>query len=329
MEQAMSEVSYQNMQPLYYRLSGKFSFAGLALTLLVGCAAAVPLSFAYAYATIYTPIAGWVTFLLTGGFALGLGVIVGAMLKKTKTRNRGIGLIAALLVITFAYLLTWDIYVYAIVRRSDPDIDLTLWDVIKSPADTWDVIKVINEQGVWTLKKHRPTGIELTILWIIEAAMIYGISLYFSLSALSKVPFCETCHKWGIIKPLINTSAGNDAQVKSELERHNFSVIETLGPPNSIAEFYSISLQGCPDCDTTQTLCVDHTTITTNNKGESSTKNRNVVHRLNLTPEELVQVATHTAAIQIARTTPPPETTEAPPENPPAQTPEQPPASQE
>jgi len=63
--------------PEFYKHSGRLGSAPIVVP-LVGIVAGFVLALAYAYADVYIPIAGWISFILTVGFTAGVGISVSA-----------------------------------------------------------------------------------------------------------------------------------------------------------------------------------------------------------------------------------------------------------
>lgn len=71
-----------------YRHSGRLG-NGPVFIPVVGVAAAFILAIAYAYGVVYIPLKGWVSFLLTGAFAVAVGYLVSWAAMAGKCRNTG------------------------------------------------------------------------------------------------------------------------------------------------------------------------------------------------------------------------------------------------
>src|SRR5262249_44091916 len=108
----------------YYQHSGLFSPVGVLKALVVGLLVSVPAAFVYSYAIVYIPIVGIISFVLTGGFALAVGAAVGALLRSGKVRNQAVAVGTALPVGLFALWAAWVTWVYALLNRSDANVDL-------------------------------------------------------------------------------------------------------------------------------------------------------------------------------------------------------------
>ena len=71
-----------------YRHSGKIGPAALSVPIM-GIIGAIILSFVYAYITVYSPIAGYISILFVLGFAFGVGFAISWAGYSGKCRNPG------------------------------------------------------------------------------------------------------------------------------------------------------------------------------------------------------------------------------------------------
>jgi hypothetical protein len=275
---------------LYYRHSGRFSPQGLGMLIGVGTASAILLGLTYAFIDLWNPIAGYVTFLVTGGTGWVMGIILGKLIQKGKMRNVPLGMGIALLLIFLMYVMSWEFWIYAFLRRAGEPVSML--DVFLHPAGVWEFIREVNAGGTFSIKGSVPKGIFLTLLWLAEAGALVGIPIAMAWSALHELPFCENCNKWCSTRELITLNAGEKATIRAELEARNFAALTALGKaPGTSQRCWRAFFQGCADCDTTQTLCIEEVSITVDKKGDASTKTTSVLRRLTLTSEDTVAVA--------------------------------------
>jgi hypothetical protein len=295
------------MPATYYRHSGLFSPAGALAALAVGSVSAIVLGTLYAYADFYNPIAGWVTFLVTGGTAFLQGAIVGQMLRSGQMRNAALGSLIAFATALLLLLAAWIFWLHILLNRGG--VHVSVADLLASPSRTWHAIVAINAMGAWKIKGTAPTGVILSAIWALEAGMLLYIPVKMARSLITGAPFCETCKKWGNTRDLINVNAGDAASLRRDLEQKDFTSLITRGKARSDSTwYYRVYLQGCPACDNTQTLCVDEVSIT-RRKDDTKTRVKPLVSRLLLTPDETVEVATATALLNAVP--PPTESTAA------------------
>lgn len=181
---------------MFYKPSGKAPGDGIAIGLAVGIAAAIPLAFIYSYAILYIPIIGIVTFILTGGFGLLLGVAVGSPMHSRKVRNPMLASLMGFLTGLVALYAMWVVWLYALINRGDqPPEDLTLLGLALSPLGVWNLIELVNQTGAWSFKGSTPTGGFLWFIWGLEAVILVGLPTWLAGTTVAD-PFCEKCEAW-------------------------------------------------------------------------------------------------------------------------------------
>jgi hypothetical protein len=267
---------------LYYQHSGKYDAGGLLTALLGGIAAAVILSFAYAYLLLYIPLAGYVTLLLTGGYGFLLGLVMAFLMKRGKVRNPGAAVGVTLLVSLVGLYSSWAVWVYAFLRRAEVDVDLV--SVFLQPGALWNAISLINADGAWTIRNWSPTGGTLWFFWGLEAVIILGAACLVLYGAITKDPFCEGCGTWcEETEGVARLGQTDGAELKQHLESRDFAYLEKLGPAKADAPGYvEINVHSCPNCRGTHTVSANLVTVTVNKKGESEANKETVADKLNV-----------------------------------------------
>ena len=209
----------------HYQPSGRVSPLVLPLLALALPASAL-LATVYSYVTLYLPIIGYFTVLLTLGLGFGVGAITVAALQRGKVRSRLFAVVASLglgLFTTWAMWVTWG---YALLQQGDSQVPLfvLLW-----PPALWQLISNVNETGAWSLKGATPTGAFLWVLWAIEAALLVGIPVVMGLT-VAEAPYCEHCETWCahqkavLLTPLVEKDFAGE-----RLRQRDFKWLESLG----------------------------------------------------------------------------------------------------
>lgn len=300
---------------LYYRHSGRFTAGGLLLGLVGGSVASIVLAIPYAYITLWVPLI-YINGLTVLAYGAAVGWITGYLLQRGKVRSVPLALTVGFLVALAALYGAWVFWFSALGQKSGRVGFLQAFYAVLRPRIFLEVMEAIYLEGTWKLNRSSGSvkGVMLGIVWLIEAGAILSTALYFVRQFVNKLPFCEHCDRWGISKPLVKVALIDPDELRQRMEAHDFAFLQTLGPgaPRSWCE---VSLEGCPDCDTTQTLCLNSTSITLNSKGEEKRTTERVVHRLRLTPEQVVEVAALAATIEAG---PPAAGASAPPAEAPA-----------
>lgn len=271
----------------YYRHSGKFSPGGIVGALGLGLPVAVLMAFLYAYAIVYIPIIGMVSFILTAGFAAVVGAVTGTMLHKGRVRNTAVAYLAALPVAFTALWAAWVAWIYALAHRGEGG-NIRLVDLVLNPEGLWDLILMVNSTGAWSFKGATPTGGLLWALWGVEALIIVGLVSAVAEGMVAD-PFCEDCERWcEEQKAFATLGAANKEELVSRLELSDFSVLKTLpgALPSASTRF---DLHQCPQCRATITLCGKAVTTTTKGN-KTETDEKDLFRHLKLTTSQLASL---------------------------------------
>lgn len=280
----------------YYQSSGKAPALGVLIALVIGCAAGFVLAIGYGYLLVYIPIAGYVTFLFAAGFGGVTGFATSMGLKFGKVRNRTTWGVVVVVVSLFTFYAGWAWWMYALLRRGGADVSLA--DVF-SPGQLWSLVLLVNEKGAWSMKGWTPTGIVLWILWLIEAAIIFGSLFMFSGILTPPDPFCERCTAWcqeheGVAFTSAPTDpaalAAEAPELKRQLEQKDFSRLEALGPPVSGEPFFRLDQYHCETCDTIHLLSLNHIHVEYDEKGGSKEDVTPMLEHLMISRQEAEEV---------------------------------------
>lgn len=273
----------------YYKPSGEFSPVGVALLFVIALPAAAMLAVVYAYSILYIPIAGYVSFILSAGFGVLVGMVTSARLRSGKVRNDGLAWISATLIALLAFYVHWGVWTYGFLTRAD--VETSVIGLLLSPSALWDIILSINEQGAWTMKGNTPTGGWLWAFWTLEALLILVPAIVVGAISASD-PFCERCKEWcKEHDDVLRLQPQDEAQVKSKAEAKDFHGLAQLGGAGADAAHYlRLDLTQCPTCDQTSTLTIQDVTVSVDKEGKHSESKSHFVSNLLLSASELAQV---------------------------------------
>jgi hypothetical protein len=202
------------------------------------------------------------------------------------------------------YIMSWEVWEYMFIWKAaaaaQAPMPFSFWGLLSHPSIAWDILMSVNAKGAWSIGSGPPpTGIMLTVVWLAEAAILFGVPFYLVHQAAVEQPFCEQCGHWCKAREVMVLNASNDPQLKQKLEAKEFTSLAALGKVTAGANrFMRVYFQGCGDCDSTQTLSVERIELTRDKKGKVSRKVVPIVRRLNLTPEETIAVATVAADLE-------------------------------
>jgi len=223
-----------------YSPSGKFHITAFIYFILAALIFIPIVSTIYAYAIWYIPFP-YINFFITAGFGLlvGLGISFLAV-KLGKVRNGKLatlfGFIGGLLALYFH----WAVWIDLVLNISDTVGSDTMGVAVSNakagqvltlllnPGALFSIMSEIQEYGTWGIKQGTVKGTPLTVIWVIEALMVFVISLITPAGQSSK-PFCELNEKWfdeKDIKPLSHLE--NPSDVMARINQNDFSFIENL-----------------------------------------------------------------------------------------------------
>jgi hypothetical protein len=181
-----------------YRHSGKFYAHGPIVAVIVAVVAGFPLGYAYAYLMKWIPLI-YLNFLVTLGYGFLFGFLTGALMRWGKVRNTPIVLVASLVVGSIALYFSWNGHIHSLFT----DAPIICW-----PNEMFAGMKWLYDKGSWGLHgSGEVTGIPLAIFWVIEAAIILGLTAVTAVGMISSTPFCENALCWLDKKRTINTLA--------------------------------------------------------------------------------------------------------------------------
>jgi hypothetical protein len=250
-----------------YAPSGRFAGHALVTLPLLGIPAGAALATLYAYVTLYLPIVGTVSFILTGGLGLLVGMTLVWLLKVGKVRSRAVGLGLSTVVALATLYVSWAVWCAAALSRDG--VDASALALVLQPTVLWEVIGAVNEHGAWSLKGLTPTGGALWALWACEALIMVGIPLFMA-AAQVDTPFCEACGAWceeHKAARLTDVPAEGEAAAKALAERDDAKAVEALGAPHEGTPYLRWDVHAC-GCGETTTLSATHVKPTVDDKGK-------------------------------------------------------------
>lgn len=182
---------------LYYQESGNFSTLGIVISFVAILGAAVGLAYIYTLLIYYIPII-YFNVIITFGFGLSIGLIGKVLFRLTHNRSRMSQYVLVIIFGLFAYYFHW--VAYLLFAYQDSYISFGEYfsqlNMIFSPTPFFSFIGDINTYGLWSLFGGiAVNGIVLTIVWIIEAAMIIVPSIIL-VHKRNIYPYSELSKKW-------------------------------------------------------------------------------------------------------------------------------------
>jgi hypothetical protein len=260
------------------------------MAVVVGTCAGLILAVVYTYFINWVPFV-YLNFLATAGLGMGVGVAAGWGAKQGKLRNMSLAYVATGIAAIATMYFAW---AFDPMVRID-EVDRPFWGL----NAIWDYMQFGYEQGFWSMGKggeHEPVhGPILAGIWMLEAAIVVGVSLMSVHAVLGELPFCEETDQWtnkqtGVAK----LSLMNDEEVDAKLERL------TTGDLGALELFYrsdgndaaslELDIASCPDCPTCNFVTVRMIKRIADKKGKVSTQARKLFVNLQVTPDELERI---------------------------------------
>lgn len=251
----------------YYTPSGTAPVGGIFSAASISGTAALLAGAVYGIVDHYNPLI-YVNFLGTLFLAAVVGIITNGRLTSGRIRSRFASVLIALFAATMMLYGSWVTYVLAISQWKG---------LILDPLTLLQLIEAFAAMGLWSIKKHTPTGWELYICWLIEAGVMYFFVLSSALEA--QPPYCEDCDertKEDIAK--YHFASRPAPLLRDELESEHYEpFLEVLSTEPNPRIFMTVSMNSCPSCSEANFLRISEVAVTTNKEGKDETKEAVVI----------------------------------------------------
>lgn len=213
---------------LHYQESGNYNTLGLIGAFVVILFIAAGLGYFYSLFIYFIPII-YFNVLITVALGIAIGLISRLLFRLTHNRNKMSRYALTILFGLLVYYFHWVAYIllayqegYVSFGEYIPKLNLIL-----SPSWFFGVISEINTIGLWAMfGGFVVNGIVLTIVWIIEAAIIFGASILL-VSKSNLEPYSELNKKW-YPKFTLNTDFESIPSVNSFLPKLEKSPVEAI-----------------------------------------------------------------------------------------------------
>jgi len=179
-----------------YRHTGKFTWPGVLLPVLVAAAIAYPLGLVYSLLIGRIPFI-YVNVLITLGYGLVFGWISGRLVQAGKVRNNALALLVGALAGIVGLYFDWNGHLRNIMQGGP---------ALYSPGEVLGVIPFLYDHGSWGLKSGgNVTGPALAAVWLAEALLIVGLAAYLPWRFVNRTPFCEQDQVWLRDRKVVDT----------------------------------------------------------------------------------------------------------------------------
>ena len=255
---------------LYYKHSGHIGLTGPLLMTVVGLLGAVALGTVYGYLVWYNPFI-YVNFLATMAYGGLCGAAVSYAAQLAKVRNTKFVLLFGFAVGVFCVYTGWVAWVYAL---SDGN-----YFSPTAPDGIFHPVRIIAEDGAWTIFGWTPQGGALYAIWVVEAIMIVGSAVIgvFVLIDESANTFCDSCNKWAedvYTSPFLTVTEDIE-NIKEYLEQADYKRLTDLEPAENVAipgAYARLVIQGCRTCWNFFSLDVKLIELSKDDKGKTEEK---------------------------------------------------------
>lgn len=239
-----------------YVSTGKTPLGGLAAGIGTGAIAAVVLSFLYVLGTVYVPIVQ-VEVLLTVGFGAAIGAATSRVMHQFKVRSRALTVASAIGLGVVGWCVAWLVW---LDHTFGEEIGLS---ELANPILTASLVAQVYETGTWALGRSASSapisGIMLGLVWIGEAAIIWGTSVAVALSMTHDRVFCELCDTWCAVatdRQYFDMSATEMLQSRL-VEQGDLEILKTSPEPSDGGRWLSLKVAFCDQCCGTNALGID------------------------------------------------------------------------
>lgn len=191
----------------YYKSSGKFSPLAFLYFTVIALILLPILGLLYAYAIWYIPFI-YINFIIAGAFGFGIAFLIShIVIKYGKIRSVPLTIGLSVLASIIALYFHWTVWVDLVLNMGESygntRIGITTSNIqilqtfylALNPSTLSELIGEINQYGTWGIRSTTVSGVFLSVIWIIEALIIIGISVILPIS-YAKAPFCELGNEW-------------------------------------------------------------------------------------------------------------------------------------
>jgi len=283
--------------PEFYKHSGRLGSAPIVVP-LVGIVAGFVLALAYAYADVYIPIAGYVSFILTLVFAVGVGYSLSTAARIAKCRSTGFLHLTGFLIGLLALYFAWVAFLFVLYRRyASSGDELGLINTLLSPAVVWEIACAIGEEGWYSMRGGPIKGTILWVFWGIEALVVVFCVTALSSTGIADKVFCERCHRWcKTTKDFMRLLVPNNDDLLTRFSSGQIDAMaEMPAAHDAVSPYMRVDVDRCESCQDTATWRALMITHERTKAGKLEEKDEAIVAPLLLTTDRLRQLEEYAA----------------------------------
>ena len=279
-----------------YSPSGKLG-NGLLLMPVAGALSATVLGVVYGYINNYNPLI-YIQFFATLFYGAGVGYVLKKAIEWSKCRSVDATFLIGGTTGLFALYAAWAGFEYVLLNRSLSTgvTGPTLFQLFSSPRAVWNIAWGINETGWFTLfhSNTQLSGIILTLFWIVEAAIIVGITVIIPLGFVRGHVFCEDCSVWcKEKKDLARFGFARSPEVKQRLVDGDLTALVELPTEEVLLNqpYIRVDSQSCEQCKGTAAFSATEITPEKDKEGKWEEKEKELAGPMLYTDDDMVKLA--------------------------------------
>lgn len=263
---------------LYYKPSAQIPSNAYAPIIIAGIVVSFLVGGLYGYLDYLIEFV-YIMFLLTIGTGAVIGVTTAFIGEKYKIRTPKPLIPFAVLFGIAAVYANWVGYIYGVSAEFGASQQLHF-----APGYILELMGLFAKQGLWSFQDITPKGGLLYFVWLCEAGLIIGSTVFFLNDKFKKIPYCEPCDRWtDKIDAVTRLEPVKDQDIlKAQLERADVSGLTALKRTrlSGTGTYTDIELHHCSRCQTFHTLTVTNVDVDLDKKGNEKKKESPFIHRL-------------------------------------------------
>lgn len=263
----------------YYQPSGGLQPAGILTMFGLSLLAAVLLGLLYGVVAYYNPFI-YLSFLGAWFLSIGLGIVVNTTSVWGKVSDKRLVIGASVLTGLVGLYAAWVGWLYAVMDYET---------VMLNPSEILSFIELAGAVGFYEIFGSTPTGWALYGIWVAEAAIIAGGTIWNVLGVSNPAPLCDDCGEWTdqeVITPAAEVVRDPGAMARA-LEARSLSVLTDLKHnPFADRRRTEVLVHQCKNCKGPRYLSVYDVQMTYDDEGNESVKVSSITKNLIINSSE-------------------------------------------
>jgi hypothetical protein len=219
--------------------------------------------------------------------AMATGVIGVCVVRFGKVRVQRIAVVIGTLLGIVVLAVVWLVWLHDVIHRMG--VSAGYWRILSRPNADWEIIRIVNRVGTWSIGGDRVKGITLALAWLGEAALILTGAVTIPLGGVIDDEFvCLFCGaKCRSIGRLPRFSAQQQSELIVAVENREFAALTGFSPPeHEDAPEVTLRLLACFKCGQTNVLTVSRVAWEVR-EGRATVKTTPLIKELLITQAEV------------------------------------------